>query len=1200
MDTINGTDFDENSVTELSTKSPSYFERCVKFNFENHFDSTFSSGSGFCTGANPWTLSNFTLLEINCFHPLSTSFIAPTSTFSCITSPNFLMSDGTLEFNVYMGNVSRSNFPLFWMIKILVQVKSHDGTDNTIATTSYNSHSDNFVPGWNTLKINVENLWQEGHIVLMGMKTEGSIVFIDSFRFIPSTMNDDMCTLYKNQITTPSLTTNDSESTKITVTEAWKTESTNSGHETTENNQETNEQQTDATVSESFTRSTDFYDKETKTTVRDQWVTTADTITDSTVTESWITKTTNINNQETTMAGIWTLDPTSSTDTETESTDLNEDAATVTTVKEMWTTTSKPNSTECIKYDFEKDFDKLFSSRSGNCRGMTPWTLHNLTSVELESNLHPSSRLCISPKTSLSCVTSFSFLMGSGTLEFNVYIGDSQFSNAINILVMESSEGGFDSYFRNYMYTPIKYTTPSISTVVSTTEMDTINGTDFDENSVTELSTKSPSYFERCVKFNFENHFDSTFSSGSGFCTGANPWTLSNFTLLEMNCFYPLSTSFIAPTSTFSCITSPNFLMSDGTLEFNVYMGNVSRSNFPLFWMIKILVQVKCHDGTDKTIATTSYNSHSDNFVPGWNTLKINVENLWQEGHVTFLGRQDSILLIDSFRYIPSTMNEEDCVVYDSKYTTPSISTVVSTTEMDTINGTDFDENSVTELSTKSPSYFERCVKFNFENHFDSTFSSGSGFCTGANPWTLSNFTLLEINCFHPLSTSFIAPTSTFSCITSPNFLMSDGTLEFNVYMGNVSRSNFPLFWMIKILVQVKSHDGTDNTIATTSYNSHSDNFVPGWNTLKINVENLWQEGHVSFIVLMGMKTEGSIVFIDSFRFIPSTMNDDMCTLYKNQITTPSLTTDDSESTKFTVTEAWKTESTNSGHETTENNQETNEQQTDATVSESFTRSTDFYDQETKTTVRDQWVTTAETITDSTVTESWITKTTNINNQESTMAGIWTLDPTSSTDTETESTDLNEDAATVTTVKEMWTTTSKPNSTECIKYDFEKDFDKLFSSRSGNCRGMTPWTLNNLTSVELESNLHPSSRLCISPKTSLSCVTSFSFLMGSGTLEFNVYIGDSQFSNAINILVMESSEGGFDSYFRNYMYTPMSPNFVLGWNVLRIALDSPRDFEGYIVLQGALAELNSVVLVDSFRYIPSTIHEELCKIYQGQ
>ncbi|KAL0860536.1 hypothetical protein ABMA27_009907 [Loxostege sticticalis] len=1047
MDTINGTDFDENSVTELSTKSPSYFERCVKFNFENHFDSTFSSGSGFCTGANPWTLSNFTLLEINCFHPLSTSFIAPTSTFSCITSPNFLMSDGTLEFNVYMGNVSRSNFPLFWMIKILVQVKSHDGTDNTIATTSYNSHSDNFVPGWNTLKINVENLWQEGHIVLMGMKTEGSIVFIDSFRFIPSTMNDDMCTLYKNQITTPSLTTDDSESTKFTVTEAWKTESTNSGHETTENNQETNEQQTDATVSESFTRSTDFYDQETKTTVRDQWVTTAETITDSTVTESWITKTTNINNQETTMAGIWTLDPTSSTDTETESTDLNEDAATVTTVKEMWTTTSKPNSTECIKYDFEKDFDKLFSSRSGNCRGMTPWTLNNLTSVELESNLHPSSRLCISPKTSLSCVTSFSFLMGSGTLEFNVYIGDSQFSNAINILVMESSEGGFDSYFRNYMYTPM-----------------------------------------------------------------------------------------------------------------------------------------------------------SPNFVLGWNVLRITFDSPRDfEGYVTFLGRQDSILLIDSFRYIPSTMNEEDCVVYDSKYTTPSISTVVSTTEMDTINGTDFDENSVTELSTKSPSYFERCVKFNFENHFDSTFSSGSGFCTGANPWTLSNFTLLEMNCFHPLSTSFIAPTSTFSCITSPNFLMSDGMLEFNVYMGNVSRSNFPLFWMIKILVQVKSHDGTDNTIATTSYNSHSVNFVPGWNTLKINVENLWQEGHVSFvIVLMGMKTEGSIVFIDSFRFIPSTMNDDMCTLYKNQITTPSLTTDDSESTKFTVTEAWKTESTNSGHETTENNQETNEQQTDATVSESFTRSTDFYDKETKTTVRDQWVTTADTITDSTVTESWITKTTNINNQETTMAGIWTLDPTSSKDTETESTDLNEDAATVTTVKEMWTTTSKPNSTECIKYDFEKDFDKLFSSRSGNCRGMTPWTLHNLTSVELESNLHPSSRLCISPKTSLSCVTSFSFLMRSGTLEFNVYIGDSQFSNAINILVMESSEGGFDSYFRNYMYTPMSPNFVLGWNVLRITLDSPRDFEGYIVLQGALAELNSVVLVDSFRYIPSTIHEELCKIYQGQ
>lgn len=124
---------------------------------------------------------------------------------------------------------------------------------------------------------------------------------------------------------------------------------------------------------------------------------------------------------------------------------------------------------------------------------------------------------------------------------------------------------------------------------------------------------------------------------------------------------------------------------------------------------------------------------------------------------------------------------------------------------------------------------------------------------------------------------------------------------------------------------------------------------------------------------------------------------------------------------------------------------------------------------------------------------------------------------------------------------------SSANCDQCITYNFEKDFDTLFSSELSACASvMNSWTLNDYKSLELESP-HPRSTMFLSPKASQSCVSSFTFPMVNGTLEINVYMENVQASDFINTLVMDSS-GMLD----NKLYNTGAINFKPGWNNLKI------------------------------------------------
>ncbi|XP_028161110.1 uncharacterized protein LOC114353343 isoform X2 [Ostrinia furnacalis] len=186
---------------------------CVSFNFENDFETQFDPGKGIC-GDNaflvPWTLANYSSIAVESPHPLSESFITPAISMSCVASSTFPMSvDGVIEINLYMDNE-----PMVKQLIIVIQELNDNGNYGTINTVVYSSMDASFIPGWASLRIDVDHATEDqfdGHIVLMGMASAGSVVLVDSFRYIPSSTNEEDCEIYTERTTLAPTTITESE-----------------------------------------------------------------------------------------------------------------------------------------------------------------------------------------------------------------------------------------------------------------------------------------------------------------------------------------------------------------------------------------------------------------------------------------------------------------------------------------------------------------------------------------------------------------------------------------------------------------------------------------------------------------------------------------------------------------------------------------------------------------------------------------------------------------------------------------------------------------------------------------------------------------------------------------------------------------------------------------------------------------------------
>ncbi|XP_013149086.1 PREDICTED: uncharacterized protein LOC106111514 [Papilio polytes] len=165
---------------------------------------------------------------------------------------------------------------------------------------------------------------------------------------------------------------------------------------------------------------------------------------------------------------------------------------------------------------------------------------------------------------------------------------------------------------------------------------------------------------------------------------------------------------------------------------------------------------------------------------------------------------------------------------------------------------------------------------------------------------------------------------------------------------------------------------------------------------------------------------------------------------------------------------------------------------------------------------------------------------------------------------------------------------------DCVTYPFEEEFDIQFSSVY---KCPEKWKLGNYNTILLKSP-HVLSRTFISPTNLLSCVVSYKFPMNAtGIVEVNLYM-DTVSSNDFISIEIYSAASGSDTVVGEKTISPLSPDFEIGWKTVEIPLSGLGAFNGYIFLKGKTND-GSVVLIDSFRYIPPLYDKELCKIYDN-
>uniref|UniRef100_A0A1E1WDU8 MAM domain-containing protein n=1 Tax=Pectinophora gossypiella TaxID=13191 RepID=A0A1E1WDU8_PECGO len=159
-------------------------EDCVTFDFEDDFDNSFSHEIGVCSSLGPsalWRVGNYSEVGIESPDPLSASFISPSNTLSCVTSFTFTMSDkGMLEVNLYM-----EAYALTDQIVVIVNQIVPGGNDAAIGTTFMMPLLPNYYHGWHTLTISLNGFGNiDGYISLTGAAAEGSLILLDSFRYV--------------------------------------------------------------------------------------------------------------------------------------------------------------------------------------------------------------------------------------------------------------------------------------------------------------------------------------------------------------------------------------------------------------------------------------------------------------------------------------------------------------------------------------------------------------------------------------------------------------------------------------------------------------------------------------------------------------------------------------------------------------------------------------------------------------------------------------------------------------------------------------------------------------------------------------------------------------------------------------------------------------------------------------------------------
>lgn len=136
----------------------------------------------------------------------------------------------------------------------------------------------------------------------------------------------------------------------------------------------------------------------------------------------------------------------------------------------------------------------------------------------------------------------------------------------------------------------------------------------------------------------------------------------------------------------------------------------------------------------------------------------------------------------------------------------------------------------------------------------------------------------------------------------------------------------------------------------------------------------------------------------------------------------------------------------------------------------------------------------------------------------------------------------------------------------CVTYNFEHDVDSLFKNDRGLCEGLqlSPWNVRRYSEIGIENPYHENVSFVIAT-SSLSCGSTFEFTMaGGGTVEFNVYMESNYMTNDISVMARQAVPGGHDVAVGSVFISASDPNFVNGWQSVKMVLIGTGTYQGYV------------------------------------
>lgn len=148
-----------------------------------------------------------------------------------------------------------------------------------------------------------------------------------------------------------------------------------------------------------------------------------------------------------------------------------------------------------------------------------------------------------------------------------------------------------------------------------------------------------------------------------------------------------------------------------------------------------------------------------------------------------------------------------------------------------------------------SHAFSEDCVRYEFGEDYNDLFTDQMDVCGSVPtlPWILKYYEDTDIIDHHELSTTFISPQETLSCISSFVFPMeSRGIVEVNIFMEAMANTD-----QISVLANQVVPGGNDAVVGSAGNSPLAVGFEPGWHTLRFSVGATGTyDGYVSILYL--------------------------------------------------------------------------------------------------------------------------------------------------------------------------------------------------------------------------------------------------------------------------------------------------------------------------------------------------------------